>query len=143
MPNNISVYLDSDVVISSILSRTGAANMLVNESSLIKVVSNYSLTELKIVAERLHIPQARLDSVTESFTVTPLGSDSEQLEKDFRKFVTDPGDAHVIAGAKKSGVRFLLTYNHKHFVVNSIKNDLGVIVLTPARFTQYWRSLNN
>ncbi|KKU43156.1 MAG: hypothetical protein UX60_C0034G0008 [Berkelbacteria bacterium GW2011_GWA2_46_7] len=73
--------------------------MLVNESSLIKVVSNYSLTELKIVAERLHIPQARLDSVTESFTVTPLGSDSEQLEKDFRKFVTDPGDAHVIAGA--------------------------------------------
>jgi len=117
--------------------------MLVNESSLIKVVSNYSLTELKIVAERLHIPQARLDSVTESFTVTPLGSDSEQLEKDFRKFVTDPGDAHVIAGANKSGVRFLLTYNHKHFVVNSIKNDLGVIVLTPARFTQYWRSLNN
>src|SRR3989338_8341533 len=107
MPNNISVFLDSDVVISSILSRTGAANMLVNEPSLLKVVSNYSLTELNIVAERLHIPRERLNSVTESFTVTTLGSDSERLEKEFRKFVTDAGDAHVIAGAKKSGVRFL------------------------------------
>ncbi|MDO8650518.1 MAG: PIN domain-containing protein [Candidatus Berkelbacteria bacterium] len=143
MPNNISVYLDSDVVISSMLSKTGAANMLVNEPSLIKIVSNYSLKELKIVAERLQISQDKLKSVTESFTVITLSSDSKEQEKDFRKFVTDPGDTHIIAGAKKSGVRFLLTYNQKHFITNSIKNDLGVIVLTPARFVQYWRSLSN
>lgn len=47
-------------------------------------------------------------------------------------------DAHIIAGTKKA--KFLITYNLRHFKIDKIKADLGIIILTPADFLQYLRS---
>ena len=43
----MDVYVDSDVVISSLLSRTGAAYHLLNYSTITLIISSTSLTEIK------------------------------------------------------------------------------------------------
>ncbi len=51
-------------------------------------------------------------------------------------------DAHIVLGAKQAKGKFLVTYNIKHFLVEKIREDVGIIVLTPAFLLQYLRSLN-
>ncbi|MEK9179629.1 MAG: PIN domain-containing protein [Patescibacteria group bacterium] len=128
----MKVFVDSDVVISSLISSMGAAFKLMNsEYEVVKIISNISLKELKIVTTRLSIKK-------------PLPHFSIQRIKNIEKYSiysTDPNDAHIIAGAHKSEARFLITYNMKHYKVELIKRNLDIIVITPGAFLQYLRSI--
>ncbi len=138
----ISVFVDSDDIISSLLSSTGAAYLLLNQTDNLSLyISTLSHQELEIVTKRLQIDQKDLQKLLEKrFSKVEL-SDAERIKKRYVEHVLDSNDAHVVAGAKKAKVRFLVTYNTKHFKIDKIKEDLGVIVLTPATFLQYLRSL--
>lgn len=127
----MKVFVDSDVVISSLISSTGAAFKLINsEQGITKIISNLSVKELKIVTVRLSITK-------------PLPHFSIQKIKKLNEYVTystDPNDAHIIAGAHQSGARFIITYNMKHYKSELIKRELNIILLTPGVFLQYLRS---
>ncbi|MBI3559150.1 hypothetical protein HY085_02025 [Candidatus Gottesmanbacteria bacterium] len=52
----MTVFVDTDVVISSFISKTGAAYFLLNTPSKVKlVISNQSQTEITRVAKELEI----------------------------------------------------------------------------------------
>lgn len=145
--NALSVFVDSDVVTSSLLSTKGASHFLLHQGlgkkSLDFFISNLSLQELKIVANRLKIKVDDLDKlVVERFKIIKLQESSKSLEQKYGKYVLDLNDTHIIAGAKESGAKFLLSYNIRHFKVDLIKRDSNVIVMTPALFLQYLRSRN-
>ncbi len=55
--------------------------------------------------------------------------------------VIDPNDAHILAGSKTAKAKFLVSYNIKHFMVDKIAEELKIVVLTPAKFLQYLRSI--
>lgn len=62
------------------------------------------------------------------------------IKENFREYTSDANDAHIVAGAKHAKVSFLVTYNVRHFNVERIKKDLGIIVVRPAQLLQYLRS---
>lgn len=131
----IKVFLDSDVIISSLLSSAGAAHLLVNKKSVVKYISNLSVKEINIVAKRLRIKTTAVDQLVSRLKII-------RLKKDFGKdYVTDTHDSHVVTGAVTAKVRFLLSYNLKHFRMEKIKRDYNILVYRPAQFVQYLRSL--
>lgn len=135
------IFIDSDVVISSLISSAGAAYFLLNELPLKPVISSVSTKELKIVVERMKIKSESLETLIDKrFEVFRLVKDLEKIKKEYGQYVTDINDAHIVAGASESGVKYLISYNLKHFKKDKIKDELGLILLTPALFLQYWRS---
>ncbi len=136
------IFLDSDVVISSLISEKGAAYLLINTPSLRLFISNISKKELQDVTKRLQINQRSLrETIKTNVETTYINVAVTSLKTQYKNYVTDPDDAHIIAGADKSQAKFLVTYNLKHYHIDKIKQDLNIIVLTPANLLQYLRSL--
>ena len=141
--NLLRVFVDSDVVISSLISQKGAAHFLLGEKiSKVKFyISNFSFKEQKTVVERLKINQKKFqDLVKKRFAIIRLKTTAGQIKRDYQIYTTDPNDAHIVAGAEESKAKFLITYNQRHFKGDKIRNDLNILLLTPAQFLQYLRS---
>ena len=142
MKKKITVFVDSDVVISSLISKLGAAHFLINEISFKFFISNISLKELKIVGERLGLKNEALERlVKKQFYIIQLKTDLKKIKEKYKDYVMDINDSHIIAGAVKSKAKFLVTYNLRHFNADKIKRDFNLLIMTPARFLQYLRSL--
>lgn len=136
-----AVFVDSDVIISSLLSEKGAAYFLLNEQKDKFTISNLSKKELRKVADRLEIGQDKLESLTKGLKTIKLTQDLTKIKRDFEDYTSDVNDAHIVAGAVKAKAKFLLTYNIRHFKKHKINKDLGIVILTPAQYLQYLRSL--
>jgi predicted nucleic acid-binding protein len=137
----VPVFVDSDVIISSLLSQTGAAYVLFHTTRQIFYYSNYSRKELAIVCRRLSISEAALDKLMrDTFTLIQIKLSQEKLNRKFSSYVFDKNDAHIMAGAVEAKVRFLITYNLKDYKADTVKEEHGVIIMTPARFLQYLRN---
>lgn len=138
----LKVFVDTDVVISSLISQKGAAHLLLNKTSgLDLIVTNISFEEQKTVAKRLNLQITDLTKLKTRLKLTALNEAEDFYKKQYTDYVLDPNDAHVVAGAKESKVRFLITYNIRDFKVDKIKERFGIITLTPAQLLQYLRSL--
>lgn len=140
----IAVFVDSDVVISSLLSASGAAYLLLYKTeALTLMLTTVSVDECARVIKRLGLDVMRLtDFVRKHCTVIPMNTTLTAWKTTYGGYVYDTNDAHVVAGAHAANVRFLLSYNTKHFKVDRIKNDYGIIVMKPAEFLQYLRSMS-
>jgi len=135
------VFLDADVLVSSLFSQNGASFEIIKNSKINKVTSLVVQKEVIEVAKRkLKINDKQVKSRLEKCPVKTLGINKEELLKKYSDYVTDQMDSHVVAGAHILRADFLLTFNIKDFVVNKIKNNLGIIVLRPGFFLQYLRS---
>ena len=141
MKKKLSVFLDSDVIISALISKKGAAFLLVNNKEIIKYISNISLKEIKIVIKRLKLSLKKFESILVNFEIIKIGDNLDEIKNKYNKFVTDKNDAHIVCSIEKSKANFLITYNLKHFNKDLIKQNLKIITLTPALFLQYLRSL--
>lgn len=141
MKQSLPVFVDSDVVVSSLLSRSGAAFFCINNPALKPIISDVSYKELSMVVERLGINQHALnDLVKRKFNVIRLNTTLKRVKEQYGRYVTDQNDAHIVAGAVKTKAGFLISYNLKHFKIDRIKSDFDLLLLTPARFLQYLRS---
>lgn len=139
--NHLRVFVDSDVVISSVNSETGAAYFLVREASIKRFVSNISREEIESVVERKRISRSRLGRILRRLTIIKQKLSDEEISERYQDYTTDPGDTHIVAGAVSAKVKFLITYNLKHYKVDQIKTDFKILTLTPAELLQYLRSL--
>ena len=136
----MKVFVDSDVIISSLLSEKGAAYLLLKSDNITPIISNISRNEIEIVVERLNIDQSKLKKLLKQLKRINLPLTLDKVEKKFSQYVTVIYDAHIVAGAIEGRVTFLITYNIRHFKIDKIKEDLNIIVMTPGQFIQYLRS---
>lgn len=136
----IKVFLDTDVVISALLSETGASYKLLNDTRFKKIISKIIVKEINEVSRRENIRKDAVRTITKKTKLTPLSLSKEKLLKMYSKYVFDAEDSHVVAGAYISKSDFLLTHNIRHYHVIKIKNDLGIKVIRPGEFLQYLRS---
>ena len=134
----IKVFLDSDVVVSALLSQTGASYDILKNPQIGKTISETIRTEVIEVAKRLNISFTD-EKVFKEMEVISLKIDKTRLVKNYLPYVLDEEDSHVVAGASKAKVRFLLTHNIKHYHTEKIKRDLGIITIKPGMFLQYLR----
>lgn len=139
----LKIFVDSDVVISSLLSSKGAAFLLIQQLEDVKLfVSNLSQKELEIVATRLDISQGELTSLLEKrFNIIELRLTADEAREEYKDYVSDIHDAHIVLGAKESKARFLITYNIKDYKLEKIKQNFNILVMTPGQLLQYLRSL--
>ena len=137
----MKIFLDSDVIISSLISKKGAAYFIVNSSKNIKIISNYSTEEMTRVAKRGKIDEEKLSNlVKERLEIVKSDKSLKNIKKEYKKYIKDENDAHIVAGANQSKAKILLTYNTKHFLKENIKKDLNISIMTPGKFLQYLRS---
>ena len=137
----IKVFLDTDVVISSSISSKGAAYILLSEKRVEKYISTLSIKEIRTVAKRLFIVKNDIDSVIKNCKTITLSDSIATIKRGFKNYVFDEDDSHIVAGAVSSKSHFLITYNLKDYNRNKIKEDFNIIILSPALFLQYLRSL--
>ena len=136
----LRVYIDSDVIISSIISQSGAASFIFNLKEIELFASNYSKIETKVVAERLGLKDLKVNDVFEKkLEIISLGDSLEKVKEKFAGYVTDKNDAHIVAGAVKAKAQFLISYNLRHYKADKIKSDFNLLIMTPAMFLQYLR----
>lgn len=136
------IFIDSDVVISSLLSQSGAAYLLINTSSLQLFISSFSKRELEKVVQRLGIESEMLNKiVVNNLKIVNISVSLDEIKSSFGQYVTDVDDAHIVAGAKTAKAGFLITYNVRDYRIEKIKRDLNILILTPAALLQYLRSV--
>jgi len=112
-----------------------------NQSQIKPVTSSISQTELQIVTKRLNLDDSMLQTlIKEHIEVFKVTKELKYVTEEYEKFVTDINDSHIVAGAHAASVKYLITYNLKHFKLDKIKDKLNIILLTPALFLQYLRS---
>jgi len=137
-----TVFVDSDVIISSLLSQAGAAYLLLHQKNIKLFISNLSLRESGMVADKLNIPKDKFDNLVQKRVhMVKLKETPKELKIKYKNYVLDLNDAHIVAGSILAKVNFLISYNIRDFKVDKIKTDLGIICLTPGEFLQYLRSL--
>lgn len=135
------VFLDSDVVISSLISNLGASYLLINNNNSINFISDISYEELLSVIKRLELEVSTLKIlVKEKLKIVKLQSKIKKRVKDYNFFVKDINDIHIIAGAVEAKVNFLITFNLKDFEINKIKEKFNIKIMTPGTFLQFLRS---
>lgn len=141
MSSNI-LFIDSDVIISFLLSSSGASHHLIKSSSVKKFISSLSFIELEIVIKRMGLDRQLLNLLISDGTIniTKLKNNIAQIKKKYLSYVKDENDAHIVAGTVESKAKFLITYNVRHFQINKIKEDYKIIIMTPGSFLQYLRS---
>lgn len=139
---SIRVFVDSDVVISSLISKTGAAYLLMHDARIVRFISDISLSKLTRVARVLDLSQKNLQKLVHTkCRIIAIGDSKSELKR-MTKYSSDINDAHIVLGGKRAKVKFLVTYNIKHFRTEKIREDLRIIILQPAFLLQYLRSLN-
>ena len=138
----MDVYVDSDVVISSLLSRTGAAYHLLNNSRITPIISSISLEEIKKVISQRGMEQEQFEQLIQKrLKIITIKQSISSLKVKYSLYVLDINDAHIVAGVRAAKVDFLLTYNLKHYKITKLKGDFNIQVFTPALFLQYLSSL--
>ena len=136
------LFLDSDVVISALISTQGAAFKILEEKQAQLFISNLSELEIRRVSQKLDVDLLRFESwLKKRLFLVKLVEPLVAIKKRYGSYVTDPTDAHILAGNVKSLARILITYNHRHFRRDRIKTNLGIILMTPGEYLQYLRSL--
>jgi predicted nucleic acid-binding protein len=139
----IRVFVDSDVVISSLISTAGAAYTLLHNTKEVELyISNFSTLELEKVVDRLQLDSEQLQKVISTrFASVKISQTYKKTQGQFAHYVRDVDDAHIVAGAKEAKVTFLVSYNIRHFESEKLRQDFQIILLTPGLFLQYLRSL--
>ena len=138
--DQIKVFLDSDVLISAFLSKTGASFAILKNPKITKVISKTVKEEVLEVVTRLNLNLPNKDIFPDIKIIT-LELEKPRLSETYFPYVLDEEDSHVVVGAHKAKVNFLLTHNLRHYHTVKIKNDFGINVMKPGLFLQYFRSL--
>lgn len=142
MTHDVTAFIDSDVIISSLISQTGAAYLLLNQPVGTFSISDLSSEEINKAIRRLSLSARLLKNLLgKRLRLVHLKEDVDKIKQKYAGFVFDHNDAHVVAGAVEAKANFLLTYNQKHYRIDKIKDELDIVVYTPAQFLQYIRSL--
>lgn len=138
------VFLDSDVIIASLLSEKGASYFFLHDVGFANIdffITDFSLLEIQEVIKRHPIEAEKLSELVEKrLTVKKLDQASSKLKR-MQEYVSDDNDMHIIAGASQVKVKFLITYNITDFKIDLIHKAFDIKVIRPAGFLQYLRSL--
>lgn len=140
------IFIDSDVIISSLVSQSGAAYLLLNKINLELYISNISIREIKRGVNKLDLDNEKFQNLLKK-TLKKVGlkenkAGIERIKAIFKDYVFDENDAHIVAGARRAKVKLILTYNIKDFKIEKLAKNFKIVVITPAKFLQYLRSLD-
>ena len=139
----IRFFVDTSVLFSAIYSPSGGSRRLITDAinkEIELVISEDVATELK-AAFTEDYPQL-VPAVVALIEVTPFDYVTiTQEQRDMAaEVVPDPDDAHIVAAAKHSNARALVTLDRKHLLNKpAVAEFVGMVVITPGQAIALYR----
>ena len=138
------VFLDSSVLISGILSQTGASSAILDlgeAAEIVIVLSKGVLVETDRVFERKFpglVGEFRefIRSLSPVVTADPTAQEIRDAES-----AIDKDDAPILAAARKVHIHYLVSLDTGHFHSSKARQYLKAPIVTPARFLTEFRNI--
>ncbi len=138
------VFLDSSVLISGVISQTGASSAILDlgeAAEIVIVLSQGVLVETDRVFERKFpalIGEFRrfIKNLSPVITEDPNPQEIRDAEN-----IIDKDDALILAAAKKADIRYLVSLDTKHFHLDKVRQYLKCPIVTPSEFLREFRSI--
>lgn len=146
MVKSVRVYLDTSALFAAIWSSEGGARMILKlgEVGAIQItISSQILKEIES-ALRKKAPQAlgALALTLDRCNAISLPEPSQELIDECNQFIHHPGDALVLAAARKSELDYFITLDRKHFIENkALRAAAHFHIGTPGDFLDWFRGL--
>jgi len=146
MKEKLKVFLDTSALIAAILNQGGASRIIVELGK--KKFINLILTP-KVIQEARNnlLKKYGKNKILDLYrTISDLKKDiyPQPVAKEENKFIdiiSDPKDCHILAGATKYRVDYLLTFDRRHFFTDKIKNArLSFEIMLPGDFLKIYRN---
>jgi putative PIN family toxin of toxin-antitoxin system len=136
----MKIVLDTDVVLSSLLSRRGASHKVIrwlaegyaSDQRRFTVVSNTQIVEFSAVLKRKeHLERSGLSPLeVEAFIdALVLISHRQKISYLWRPFLKDVNDDMVLETAFNANADYIVTHNFKDF--KNVESTFGIKVVTP------------
>ena len=137
------VFLDSSVLISGIISQTGASSAILDlgeATEIIIILSKGVLVETDRVFEK-KFPNLIGDFRNFIKNLSPLivnDASSEEI-REAERVISDKDDAPILAAAKKVNIHYLVSLDIKHFHRPKARAYFKNPIVTPAQFLTEFR----
>lgn len=116
----LKVFIDSSVLIAALLSNSGGSAVILRQGRDKKITMIISDNVVGEVVEKL----------------AKIKKSKEEL-REYLDLVSDPKDAHILAGAKLSHCDILVTLDKKHLLNLEIKNKFKPLkIVSPKEFLE-------
>ncbi len=141
MPS-LTIFLDASVILSGLASPAGGSGKLfvaANRKKLKLLTTPRVIEEVVRHLDKLHIAPGHLHRLLSDKIVRLLADPNEETTKKFRRVITDPDDAHVLAGAVLSGADILLSLDKKHILAPNVGKTLRPMSIQSPK--SFWRGL--
>ncbi len=143
-PKADSVFLDTSVIISAVLSETGGARQLfrLGEIGVLQLVvgPNVLRESEEVVRRKAPASLEKLAFLLNVGKVETSVAPSGELVQQARLFVEYRPDAYVLAEALQSNAGWLVTHDKKHFFADGITFDLPLQIGTPGDLLQAFQA---
>lgn len=138
------VFLDSSVLISGVISQTGASSAILDlgeAGEIIVVISKGVLIETDRVFEK-KFPALTGDFrefIKNLFPIVVDDPTSQEIRES--ESVIDKDDASILAAAKRENIHFLVSLDTKHFHTPKVRQYLKCPIVTPMQFLMEFRKI--
>ena len=137
------VFFNASVIIAGLNSPSGGSAKLLRqakEKQIIGIISEIIIDEVLRHSDKLKKSKSEIDkNLKMIFSSINQAPSAPEVEK-WQKVVIDAGDAHVLAAAKESNSRFLVTLDQKHLLIlqNKVKKFR---IVSPKQLIEYLKYL--
>ena len=138
------VFLDSSVLVSGVISQTGASPAILDlgeAGEIIIILSKGVLVETDRVFEK-KFPGLIGDFRRFIKNLSPIVTD-DPTKEEIREAegAIDKDDAPILAAAKKENIHYLVSLDTKHFHSHKARQYLKSPIVTPAQFLTEFRNI--
>lgn len=133
------VFFNASVILAGIASPNGGSAKLltfVKQKRIRGLISEIVLDEILRHANKIHRERAVLEKLVFNIFRDIATAPTEAHVKMQTKFVTDEGDAHVLASYHETNSDFLVTLDKKHLLILQHKIK-GVNIVSPKELIEY------
>lgn len=134
MPKSLVIILDSSVIVSALLSSTGASAEIINlaeKNQLTAILPQYIEEEVEDVLERkFPFAVSSFRELVGNKILHPRNNPSQTWVSKAREIIKDPKDAPVLAFAMEEKVDYLVTLDRKDFIADpkvAAKSKLQIV----------------
>ena len=134
------VYIDASVIIAALLSPSGGSALVltyVKQGKIIGITSQTVLFEVLKKTAKIKKSPAKIHAfinlnrllVRQPLTISEITP--------YQKFVSDPKDVHVVAGAKLTKCHYLITLDKRHLLKSDVqKKVLPLQIVSPKEMLE-------
>lgn len=141
---SLTIFLDASVILSGLASPTGGSRSLYEAAKRRKILlrtTPFVIQEVVNHLQKLDIDPRKLRSLLSTKTLQLIFDPPEEMIAKFRQVISDPWDAHVLAGAVLSRASVLVSLDKKHILTPLVRRMLHPIrVNSPKEFWKWLRT---